>query len=136
MTLSKSKLPQVEPFFEEELTSKVIGAIIEVHNNLGPGLLESAYQSCLAYELHDRNIRFVKEVEIPLVYKGIKIQCGYRADFLVEDKVLLELKSVDKLIPLHEAQLLSYLKLSRVKVGLLVNFNCLLIKHSIKRRVL
>jgi GxxExxY protein len=136
MTFSISKPPHSGPLFEEELTSNIIGAIIEVHKNLGPGLLESAYHSCLAYEFFQKNLRFVKEIEIPLVYKGINIECGYRADFLVEDKVLLELKSVEKLTPLHEAQLLSYLKLSGVRVGLLVNFNCLLIKHNIKRRVL
>jgi GxxExxY protein len=123
-------------YLEEGLTGEIIGVAIDVHRFLGPELLESAYQACLAHELSVRNIPFVREWAIPVAYKGVMIDCGYRADFVVGERILLELKSVERLTPLHEAQLLSYLKLSGIRVGLLMNFNSLIVKHNIKRKVL
>ncbi len=121
---------------EKELTSKIIGAAIEVHKALGPGLLESAYQSCLARELTLRGIEFEKEKPLPVNYKGERVECGYRLDFLVEGKVVVELKSVDGIHPVHEAQLLTYLRLTGCRVGLLINFNVPVLKDGLKRRVL
>jgi len=135
MTLLPSK-KQVDNFYEEELTNKIIGAMIEVHRCLGPGLLETAYQTCLAHELLLRNIPFEKEKQISLVYKSEFVDCGFRADFIIDQKVVLELKTVEKLMPIHEAQLLTYLRLTGIKVGLLVNFNTKLLKDSIRRLVL
>src|SRR4051794_1997457 len=108
---------------EEELIEKIIGAAIEVYRELGPGLLESAYVACLAHELTLRGLRFRTEVPLPIIYKGVRLDCGYRIDQIVEEKVLLELKTVEKIIPVHEAQLLTYLKLSKIKIGLLINFH-------------
>lgn len=119
----------------EQLTEAIISAAIEVHRALGPGLLESAYEECLCHELHLRNISFRRQVALPVTYKGIKLDCGYRLDIVVEDAVILELKSVDKLIAIHEAQLLTYLKLSGKRVGLLINFNVPVLKEGIIRRV-
>ena len=121
---------------DEELTEKIIGAAIEVHRALGAGLLESAYIICLAHELMLRGIRFRKEVDLPVVYKGINLDCGYRMDFVIEEKVVLEVKSVEKLAPIHEAQLLTYLRLSGNRIGLLNNFNAPVLKNQIIRRVL
>ena len=121
---------------EEQLSEAVIGAVIEVHRTLGPGLLESAYQQCLAHELTLRGIAFQLEVNLPVDYKGVHLDCGYRIDFVVEGKILLEIKSVDTLAPIHEAQLITYLKLSGKRVGLLINFNSSVIRNSIIRRVL
>ncbi|HYG73833.1 MAG TPA: GxxExxY protein [Planctomycetota bacterium] len=118
------------------ITETVIGAAIEVHRSLGPGLLESTYESCLAYELSQRGLRFETQKALPVVYKEVRLDCGYRIDFLVEDLVIVELKSVEEIAPIHEAQLLSYLKLSGRKVGLLINFNVKMLKDGIKRRVL
>ena len=118
--------------FEEELTHKIIGAAIEVHRILGPGLLESAYQQCLAHELTLRDLQYKIEVPIPVVYKGVDLDCGYRSD----EKVILEIKAIEKVAPVHEAQLLTYLKLSGCKVGLLINFNVPILKKGIVRRVL
>ena len=123
-------------YYEQELTEKIIGAAIEVHRTLGPGLLESVYQTCLAHELTERGIAFVQEKAIPVVYKEHQIDCGFRLDFLVADKVVVELKAQDSLQPVHEAQLLTYLKLTGCKVGLLINFNAPLLKDGIVRRVL
>ena len=123
-------------FYEKELTSKIIGAAIEVHKALGPGLLESAYQSCLATELTLRHIPFEREKPLPVNYKGELVECGYRLDFLVEGKVVVELKAVDGIHPVHEAQLLTYLKLTGCRVGLLINFNVPVLKDGITRRVL
>jgi GxxExxY protein len=120
----------------EELTQNVIGALIEVHKHTGPGLLESAYQHCLYRELTLRGLRFEHEVNLPVVYKGVRIDCGYRLDVVVEGLVLLELKSVEKLVPIHEAQLLTHMKLGGYRVGLLVNFNVKLMIDGITRRVL
>ncbi len=120
----------------EELTRKIIGAAIEVHRALGPGLLESAYQVCLARELTLQGIPFESEVPIPVVYKGVNLDAGYRADLIVDGKVVIELKAVESLLPVHEAQLLTYLKLTNCKVGLLINFNVPVLKDGIIRRVL
>ena len=120
---------------EQELTEAIIGACIEVHKHLGPGLLESCYEQCLRRELSLRGLQFQKQVDLPVVYKGEKIDCAYRMDLVVEGRVLLELKSVDAIAPIHEAQLISYLKLSGIRVGLLVNFNVKLMVDGIVRRV-
>jgi len=119
----------------DELSRKVIGLSIEVHRELGPGLLENTYKQCLAYELSQAGINFKIEVELPVKYKNILISCGYRIDLLIEDTLIIELKSVDKILPIHEAQLLTYMKLSGIKTGLLINFNELLLKDGIKRFV-
>ena len=117
------------------ITEKVIGGAIAVHKELGPGLLESAYAACLAFELADRGLSVEQQRELPVTYRGAKLDCGYRLDLLIEDKVVVELKSVEKLAPIHEAQLLSYLKLSGCKVGLLINFNVPVLKDGVKRLV-
>ncbi len=122
--------------YEKELTGQIIGAAIEVHRELGPGLLESAYQTCLAQELKLRNLKFEKEKPLPVSYKGCQLDCGYRLDFLVEGKVVVELKAVEAIQPVHEAQLLTYLKLTGCRVGLLINFNVPVLKKGIIRRVL
>src|SRR3974377_762214 len=103
------------------LTQQIIGLAIEVHRHLGPGLLESAYENCLCYELEQANISFSREVQLPIVYKSVRLECGYRIDVIAEGRLLLELKSVERLLPIHEAQVLTYLKLSGLKVGLLLN---------------
>lgn len=122
--------------YDQELTSKIIGATIEVHRVLGPGLLESTYQVCLVHELTLREIPYEREKSLPVVYKGVQLDCGYRLDFLVNDKVVVELKAVDEIHPVYEAQLLTYLKLTGCKVGLLINFNVPVLKDGIVRRVL
>src|SRR5437016_574441 len=119
-----------------KLTETVIGCAIEVHRALGPGLLESTYEMCLCRELSLRNIPFERQKPIPVIYKGVKLDCGYRADVVVDGSVLVEIKAIDSLLPVHEAQLLSYLKLGGWKVGLLINFNVELLKHGLRRRVL
>ena len=117
-----------------KITEAIIGAAIEVHRNLGPGLLESAYRECLRYELLQREYEVLQEVPLPLIYKGVKLDCVYRLDILVNDAVIVEIKSVESLAPIHEAQLLSYLKISGGKIGLLLNFNVKMLKHGgIKR---
>jgi len=118
------------------LTGQIIGAAIEVHKELGPGLLESSYEECLCYEFKLRHIHYARQHSLPVEYKGIKLDCGYRIDILVENIVILELKSVDDLQPIHEAQLLTYLKLTDLKVGLLINFNVPVLKQGIKRLML
>ena len=120
---------------EEKLTEKIIGCAIEVHRLLGPGLLESTYEECLVYELTSLGLKVDRQKPLPLEYKGHHLDVGYRIDILVEGKVIVELKSVDVLLPIHEAQLITYLKLSRIKVGLLINFNVALLKDGIKRFV-
>jgi GxxExxY protein len=119
-----------------ELTEAIIGAAMEVHRALGPGLLESTYEMCLCRELNIRGIRFERQVPIPVEYKNVRLDCGYRADVVVNGSVLVEIKSIDSLLSIHEAQLLSYLKLGGWKIGLLINFNVELLKHGIRRRVL
>ena len=118
-----------------EITEKTIGAAIEVHSQLGPGLLESAYEACLLFELHRRGLRATRQVELPVVYEGVKIDVGYRLDLLVEDAVIVELKAVEKTLPIHKAQILSYLKLSDKRLGLLINFNVVHLKDGITRVV-
>ena len=115
---------------------KVLKCAIEVHCNLGPGLLESTYQQCLAHELKLNDIDFKLEHPLPVNYKGLKLDCGYRLDFLIEDEIILELKSVQELHPVHEAQLLTYMKLANMKYGLLINFNVSKLKQGIKSFVL
>ena len=119
-----------------ELTYEVIGAAIEVHRNLGPGLLESSYRECLCRELCLRKISFRREHGLPLRYKGIQLECGYRLDVLVADLIVVEIKAVEKLAPIHDAQLLTYLRLGGWKIGLLINFNVVVLKDGIRRRVL
>lgn len=119
----------------DALSKQVIGAAIEVHRALGPGLLESAYEECVCYELRQQGLAFARQVPLPLVYKGVHLECGYRLDILVEGLVLIELKTVDQLLPIHEAQLLTYLKLKGLWLGLLVNFNVPVLKSGIKRMV-
>ena len=117
------------------LSYQVIGAAIEVHKALGPGLLESAYEECLCQELKLQNIPFERQVALPIEYKGLTLSAGYRMDIVVDNLVVLELKSVEKLIPIHEAQLITYLRLSKTRLGLLINFNVAVLKQGIKRRV-
>ncbi len=119
-----------------ELTHETIGAAIEVHRELGPGLLESSYRECLCRELLLRGINFRRERALPLKYKGIVLNCGYRIDVIVDDLVVVEIKSVQTLAPIHDAQLLTYLRLGGWKVGLLINFNVVVLKDGIHRRIL
>jgi len=121
--------------YEQQTTGEIIGAAIEVHRELGPGLLESSYEICLARELELRGISFEFEKPLPLEYKGVRLDCGYRLDLLVSGAVIVEVKSVATLAPIHEAQLLTYLKLTGVKVGLLINFNVVVLKSGLKRLV-
>ncbi len=118
------------------ITETIIGRAIAVHRALGPGLLESAYEACLAYELNEAGLNVERQKEVPVVYRGVHLDCGYRIDLLVNGLVVVELKSVDQLVPIHEAQLLSYLKLSGCRVGLLLNFNVRLLRDGIKRMVI
>ena len=120
----------------QALTRQIIGAAIEVHRHLGPGLLESAYETCLAYELRQLGLEVERQKPLPLVYKDIRLDQGYRLDMLVEGQVVVEIKVVDQLMPVHEAQLLSYMKLAGCRVGLLINFNVTLLKDGVKRRIL
>lgn len=126
----------VVPLLEKELTDQIIGAAIEVHRNLGPGLLESAYQVCMEHESTLRNIPFERLVELPLNYKGIELDAGYVIDLVFDKRVVVELKAVERIIPVHEAQLLTYMKLTGLRVGLLINFNVPVLKDGIYRRVL
>ena len=119
-----------------QITETIIGAAIEVHRTLGPGLLESAYEECLCYELLLRDVSFQRQYPLPVDYKGHLFDCGYRLDILVENRVVVELKAVESLLHLHEAQLLTYLKLGGWYVGLLINFNVLVLKDGIRRLVL
>jgi GxxExxY protein len=118
-----------------DLSKEIIGAAIAVHRELGPGLLESAYEACLEYELLDRGIAVERQVPQSVIYRGVKLDCGYRLDLLVENLVIVELKTVEQLTPIHEAQLLTYLKLRRLWLGLLINFNVPVLKQGIKRLV-
>ena len=119
-----------------KLTGQIIGSAIEVHKELGPGLLESTYEECLSYEFRLRGIRHVRQQSVPVKYKGAGLNCEYRLDILVENTVILELKSVDSFQPIYEAQLLTYLKLTGLKVGLLINFNVPVLNQGIKRLML
>lgn len=120
---------------ENELSKKIIGCAIEVHKQLGPGLLESAYQECLFYELNQAGLRVQKEKPMPIIYKEVKLDHGYRIDLLVEDKVVIEIKTVDALNEVHTAQVLTYLKLGDYKLGLLLNFQVSILKNGIKRLI-
>jgi len=117
------------------LTEKIIGAAIEVHKLTGPGLMESAYEECLCYELGQLGLSFKRQVDLPLTYKGIKLDCGYKLDVVVEDAVVLELKAVEQLLPIHTAQLLTYLKLSGKRVGFLLNFHASILTKGVKRLI-
>ena len=119
----------------DQITKSIIGAAIEVHRTLGPGLLESAYEACLAFELAEHDLNIEQQKPLPVVYREVKLDCGYRLDILVQEKIIVEIKTVDSLTPIHKAQLLSYLKLSGCKVGLLINFNVKVLKNGIVRVV-
>ena len=121
---------------EKDLTSKIIQSAIEVHKALGPGLLETAYDKCLSKEFELNQLRHKNQVELPLKYKGIFVEAGYRIDKIVENKVILELKAVESVLPVHEAQLLTYMKLTGIRVGMLINFNVPVLKNGIKRIIL
>lgn len=118
---------------ENEISKKIIGAAIEVHKQLGPGLLESSYEVCLAHELEEQGLKVQTQVALPVVYKEVKLNAGYRIDILVENKVIIEIKSVDALADIHTAQLLTYLKLKELKLGLLINFNSVKVVDGVKR---
>ncbi|MGC9364764.1 MAG: GxxExxY protein [Fidelibacterota bacterium] len=119
-----------------DLTEKIIKVALEVHSQLGPGLLESTYEECLVYELQKMGLYTERQKPIPLVYKEIQLECGYRIDILVDNKVIVELKSIDEISPVHEAQILTYLKLAKKEVGLLINFNVKQLKNGLKRFVM
>ncbi|MBQ0736395.1 GxxExxY protein [Aquimarina celericrescens] len=121
---------------EDEISRIVIGCAIEVHKNLGPGLLESAYQECLCYELKNKGLEIQKEKALPVIYKDIKLDQGYRIDILIENKVVIELKTVEYFTDVHSAQILTYLKLGEYKLGLLINFHVSLLKNGIKRFIM
>ncbi len=118
---------------KDPLTQQVIGCAIEVHRNLGPGLLESTYEKCLAHELKLAGIAFTNQAAMPIDYKGITLDCGYRLDFLIDDYLVVELKAVEQLLPIHQAQVITYMKLAEAPVGLLINFNVKLLKDGIRR---
>ena len=120
----------------EGLTKQIIGAAIEVHRAVGPGLLEGVYEECLCHELKLRGLRFERQLIVPVVYKGVQMDCGYRLDLLVEDTVILELKCVDRIHPIFEAQLLTYMRLLRKPVGFVINFNVAILRTGIVRKVL
>jgi len=123
-------------YYDREVTEKIIACAIEVHRQLGPGLLESAYEECLCHELNLQGINFERQRLLPLEYKGIKLDCGYRMDIVVNGRVVIELKCVEKLTSVHEAQLLTYLRLSEIRTGLIINFYTGILKNGIKRLVL
>lgn len=117
----------------EDGTDAVIGALIEVHRHLGPGLLESAYEACVCAELCERGLKFERQRPLAVDYKGVQLDCGYRLDLVVEESILLELKAVERLLPIHQAQVITYLRLSRLPVGLLVNFNATVLRNALRR---
>jgi GxxExxY protein len=121
---------------DKELTERIIGCAIEVHRALWPGLLESAYEECLCHELSLHGLCYERQVPLPIVYKGVTLECGYRMDIIVENRVLIELKTVEKILPVHEAQLLTYLKLSKLRLGLVLNFHVPVLIDGIRRRAL
>jgi GxxExxY protein len=120
----------------EELTERILGAAIEVHKALGPGLLESAYEECLCHELNLRGLRFERQIKVPVTYKGINLDCGYQLDMMVAEMVILELKSAERITSIHEAQLLTYMKLLGKPVGFIINFNVAVLRSGIVRKVL
>ncbi len=117
------------------ITGTIIGAAINVHRALGPGLLESAYEACMVYDLTQAGLKVEQQKPLPIVYQGVSLECGYRLDFMIENEVIVEIKSIEKLLPIHRAQLMSYLKLSDCRVGLLINFNVEVLKKGIQRIV-
>lgn len=119
----------------DRISEKIIGSSMVVHTAIGPGLLESAYEACLAFELTEKGLKVERQKELPLVYKGVKLDCGYRLDLLIDDLVIVEIKSVDRLLPIHQAQMISYLKLADKKLGLLINFNVKYLHDGIQRVV-
>ncbi len=119
----------------DAISRRIIGAAIEVHRRLGPGLLESAYEACLAYELRQCGLKVEQQRPLPVLYKDVKLDCGYRLDLVVEDSVIVEIKAVERLAPIHDAQLLSYLRMSEMRVGLLINFHVRVLKNGLKRIV-
>ncbi len=121
---------------ESDISPRVIGLAIDVHRHLGPGLLESAYEECLCFELAQTGIAYRRQVPLPIVYKDIRLDCGYRMDVVVENRLIIEIKAVERVAPLHEAQILTYLRLSGLRVGLLMNFNTVVLKDGIRRLVL
>lgn len=127
---------QAPDYVHQELTSQIIAAAIDVHRELGPGLLESTYESCLEAEIVERGLAVRRQLSLPVLYKGRMIECGYRIDLLVNDAVIVEVKSVEKLAPVHEAQLLTYLRMSGHPVGLLINFNVPMLRDGLKRMAL
>ena len=120
----------------DDLSHRVIACALEVHRHLGPGLLESAYEECLAYELEQAGFAIERQKPLRVTYKGVQLDCGYRLDLLIEGRLIVELKTVEKLLPIHEAQLLTYLRLARMPVGLLMNFNATVLKEGLRRMVL
>jgi GxxExxY protein len=118
---------------ENEISLEIVRAALEVHKALGPGLLEKAYEECMCREFSIRGIQFTRQVEVPVIYKGIKLDCGFKLDILVEDLVIIEIKAVARVLPVHEAQLLTYLKVTEKKLGLLINFNETKVKYGIRR---
>ncbi len=118
-----------------DISGKIIELSIKVHRELGPGMLESAYEACLLYELQQAGLKAESQLKLPIIYQGVKIEAGYRIDLLVEDSVIVELKTVERILPIHEAQLLSYLRLSKLKLGLLINFNVKLLRDGVRRIV-
>ena len=120
----------------DQVTEQVIGLAIEVHRQLGPGLLESAYEACLCFELAGAGLGYSRQVPLPVKYKDVLLECGYRMDIVVEDQLVIELKTVDRLLPIHDAQMLTYLRLSKIRTGLLLNFNAVLLKDGVRRLVL
>jgi GxxExxY protein len=118
------------------LTEKIIGFAIEVHRHLGPGLLESAYEECLCHEMNQNGLVFRRQVPLPVTYKSVRLDCGYRMDIVVDDRVIIELKTVERLMPIHDAQVLTYMKLSGIPTGLLLNFNTPMLREGIRRLML
>jgi GxxExxY protein len=118
------------------LTNRIIGMAIDVHRHLGPGLLESAYEECLCHDLKEAGIAFQRQMPLPIVYKTVRLDCGYRMDFVVENELVIEIKAIERLMPIHEAQMLTYLRLSGCKIGLLMNFNSVVLKDGLRRFVL
>lgn len=137
--LFTAEIAKVAKMSQEErlnkITETIIGVAINIHRTLGPGLLESAYEACMVYDLTQAGLKVKQQKPLPVVYRGVKLECGYRMDLMIENEVVVEIKSVEKLLPIHKAQLMSYLKLSDCKVGLLINFNIEVLKDGIQRVV-
>jgi len=121
---------------DRDLTERVIGLAIDVHRHLGPGLLESAYEECLCFELAQAGIEHRRQVPLPVIYKDVRLECGYRIDIVVRQEVIIEVKAIERILPVHDAQILTYLRLSGLKVGLLLNFNSVVLKNGLRRFVL